>query len=793
MRGPTSRATRQRRSRLDVAAWAVLVAAIAMFTVGVWTSTSDGVRLFLDLVVYNTAHIAGAVLCWQTTAGERREVLAWRCIAAGLAMSVSANVYYTLVITPAADPPYPSWADVLYIAYYPWVYAGVVLLARARVRHFHPSMWLDGIVGGLGAAAIALATALGPLLHVSDGRLDAVLTNLAYPVADLLLLALLFGTHAVLGLRADRALLWLGGGLTLTMAADTAFLLQDSAGTYTEGGVLDLTWLLSVVLTAAGAHSRRRPPATLRDGEGDGAARINWRVLAVPGAANAASLVLLAVGWGHGLPLTAGVCAAGCALVAAGRAILTFYEIRDLPEARRQARTDELTGLANRRALYDRCDHLLASPQGGPMALLLLDLDGFKEVNDSLGHHAGDQLLTMVGQRLCPALPAGDLLVRLGGDEFAAVLANADLDRALVVATALREHLGAPFTVDTVSLHVRASIGVATGPVPAATRSELLRCADVAMYQAKTAADGEVAVFVHDPGTATGGRLRTMEELRIALTEGQLTVHLQPQIDLATGRVVGAEALVRWEHPRRGLLPPAAFLDHVDHAGLQRLLADTVLDLSLAAAARWWSGGTHVPVSVNLAPANVTDLELPAKLTAAAALHPLPLSALTVELTEHTLMNDPGRARQVLLQLRELGIGVSIDDYGTGYSSLAYLRHLPADELKLDRAFTAELDSDPHAAAIVRHTVALAHDLGMRLVAEGIETLEVSHALAALGCDIGQGYHIARPMPAEDFLTWLQHRTFNITADQQSTTHSSGHRHPHRASGPDIGPLRELT
>ena len=395
------------------------------------------------------------------------------------------------------------------------------------------------------------------------------------------------------------------------------------------------------------------------------------------------------------------MCAVGCSLAAAVRAVLTFHEIRDLPEARRQARTGELTGLANRRALYDRCDQLLAEPRGDPMALLLLDLDGFKEINDSLGHHAGDQLLAMVGQRLTPALRPGDLLVRLGGDEFAALLPGADLDQALALATSLQEHLAAPFTVDTVSLHVRGSMGLATGPVPAATRSELLRCADVAMYQAKTAADGEVAVFVPDPGTATGERLRMMEEIRVGLDAGQLIVHLQPQIDLATGRPVGAEALVRWQHPRRGLLLPAAFLDHIDRAGLQRQLADSVLDLSLAAASRWWNGGIRVPVSVNLSPANVTDLELPGKLVAAAARHALPLRALTVELTEHTLMKDPGRARAVLMQLRELGVGISIDDYGTGYSSLAYLRHLPADELKLDRAFTADLDTDPRAAAIV--------------------------------------------------------------------------------------------
>jgi diguanylate cyclase len=331
----------------------------------------------------------------------------------------------------------------------------------------------------------------------------------------------------------------------------------------------------------------------------------------------------------------------------------------------------------------------------------------------------------------------------------------------LTVATAVHDHLAAPFTIDTVSLHVRGSIGVATGPVPAATRSELLRCADVAMYQAKSTGDGDhgaVAVFVPDPGTATGDRLRTTEDLRAALTDGQLLVHLQPQVDLATGTPVGAEALVRWQHPTRGLLYPGAFLEHIERAGLQRQLADTVLDLSLAAAARWWHDGIHVPVSVNLSAANISDLQLPAKLAAAALRHGVPLSMLTVELTEHTLMNDPGRARAVLLQLRAAGVGVSIDDYGTGYSSLAYLRDLPVDELKLDRAFTADLRTGPNAVAIVRHTVALAHDLGLRLVAEGIETADVADVLTTLGCDVGQGYHLARPMPASDLHTWLAER-----------------------------------
>jgi diguanylate cyclase (GGDEF)-like protein len=772
-------ASTRRPDRLARLLWAALATSVAVFVVGVLTRTPGVPSVFYDLGIYNTVYAAAAALCWRAAAGARVELLAWRCVAAAMAINVAGNLYFTLVLSRAEDPPYPSLADAFYVGYYPLLYVAVVLLARARVRAFHTSMWLDGVVGGLGAAGIALATVLGPALHLSDGRMAVVMVNLAYPLADLLLLVLLFGTCAVLGLRADRTLLWMGAGLVLTLSADLGYLVQDSAGTYTEGGALDLLWLLATAATAAGAHSRSQvtaehsaDPSAAEPGTGRDASRIGWRVLAVPGVANAASLILLTVGWGDRLPLAAGICAAGCAIAAAARTVFTFHEIRDLPEARRQARTDELTGLANRRALYDQCDRLLDSPsRSAPVALLLLDLDGFKEINDSLGHHAGDQLLAMVGQRLTPALRPADVLARLGGDEFAALLPHTDVDGALAVAAALQEHLAAPFTVEGVSLHVRGSIGIATGPVPAATRSELLRCADVAMYQAKTTSDGDrgaIAVFAPDPGTPTGDRLRTTEELRVALTDGQLLVHLQPQVDLATGIPVGAEALVRWQHPTRGLLYPGAFLDHVDRAGLQRQLADTVLDLALAAAAGWWHDGIQVPVSVNLSPANVTDLQLPAKLEAVAAQHGVPLSALTVELTEHTLLNDPDRARTVLLELRSAGVGVSIDDYGTGYSSLAYLRHLPADELKLDRAFTADLDTDPNAVAIIRHTVALAHDLGLGVVAEGIETAHVADVLTTLGCDTGQGYHLARPMPAADFSSWLAGRRPRADAHRTS-------------------------
>ncbi|MGY1624070.1 putative bifunctional diguanylate cyclase/phosphodiesterase [Geodermatophilus sp. SYSU D00965] len=358
-----------------------------------------------------------------------------------------------------------------------------------------------------------------------------------------------------------------------------------------------------------------------------------------------------------------------------------------------------------------------------------------------------------MGPRLRGGLRPDDVLTRLGGDEFAVLLSGTDEERAQRTAVRLRELLLQPFTVEGIRLHAGVSIGVATAPRPAGTVEELLRCADVAMYAAKSSRTG-VRVHVPDPDGGGSDRLRTMEDLRTALETGELEVHLQPQVDLVDGRVIGAEALVRWRHPRRGLLNPADLLPAAEQAGLLRPLTDRVLDLALAAAARWWP--EHgVPVSVNLSAANVSDLDLPWKVEAALARHGLPAAALTLELVEDTLMADPERGRLVLGELRRLGARTSIDHYGTGYSSLAYLRHLPADELELDRSLTVDCDRDPRAAAIVRHTVALAHDLGLRLVAEGVEDEPTGAVLRDLGCDVAQGYAVARPMPVADFLRWL--------------------------------------
>jgi len=429
------------------------------------------------------------------------------------------------------------------------------------------------------------------------------------------------------------------------------------------------------------------------------------------------------------------------------------------------ADTDALTGLASRgalaAALAGRAAVSAAATEPGgrsPTTLLLVDLDNFKDVNEALGHECGDRLLTAVGNRLRGVLRAEQMLARLGSDEFAVLLPGAGAEEAAQIAEQLRAALHAPFDVSGSRLHVAASIGIATAPGSAAADAagDLLRQADVALHQAQRTRTGQA--LYDRSGDHGGERLRRTGELRQAVARGDIEVYLQPQIDLRTGVIVGAEALARWRHPHDGVLLPAAFLPLAEHTGLARPMAALVLERALAACASWWGPGRRIPVSVNLGADDLRDEALPGQVSAALQRYGLPAEALRVEITEQTLLTDPAAVADLLSRWRADGVSVSIDDFGTGYSSLAYLSRLPVDEVKLDRTFVADL-ARPATETIVQHTVAMAHGLGARVVAEGIEDRPTARRLATLGCDVGQGLTFGAALALPAFLDRLTPRS----------------------------------
>ena len=415
---------------------------------------------------------------------------------------------------------------------------------------------------------------------------------------------------------------------------------------------------------------------------------------------------------------------------------------------RHQALHDALTGLPNRALLHRRADRDLRGED--PAAMLLIDLDRFKEVNDTLGHDYGDALLVEVSERLGAALRREDTLARLGGDEFAVLVAGAP-DRAAVidVATRLQDALRRPFALRGVAVELEASIGVALYPEHGTSIGRLLQRADVAMYDAKRGRRG-VATYTAERDPYSADRLGLLAELRAAIERDELILHYQPKVSLETGELVGVEALVRWQHPVRGLLFPDAFIPLAERTGAVADLTRWVVDRALAECR-----ALDLQVAVNLAAANIVDVTLPEAIGAALERHGVPADRLVCEISEHTVMADPVRATAVLGGLRDLGVGLSLDDFGTGHSSLSYLKRLPLDEVKIDRSFVAGMADDENDTVIVRSTIDLARNLGLSVVAEGVETAEIMDALAALRCDVAQGYHISRPLPAEALDAWL--------------------------------------
>ncbi len=447
---------------------------------------------------------------------------------------------------------------------------------------------------------------------------------------------------------------------------------------------------------------------------------------------------------------------AGVAVLALFVSTVLISLFRRLRQRQHEALHDPLTGLANRRALSVAGDDMRRRRGGEQAALVLLDLDRFKAVNDTMGHAAGDALLQQVGQALTASVRSSDLVIRLGGDEFAVLLRNIDgRAAAMSVATDVLAELGQRrFLVQGVSLEVEASAGVALLPDDAPDVEGLLQRSDVAMYEAKRRRVGACPYDSSLDGNDLA-TLRLLAGLRQAIEDGQLVLHYQPKARLPCGTVLGVEALVRWQHPDLGLLPPADFLVAAEQTGLIHPLTDWVLRQACQQAAEWSRRGQPLSVAVNISPRSLLGAHLPERIRRVLHETGLPATSLEVEITETAITGDPAAAQAVLQRLRAMGVTVSLDDFGTGYTSMTSLRTLPVQILKIDRSFVTEMLDGDRDAAITESLITLAHRLGMGVVAEGVETAAVWERLAAMGCDWVQGYVLARPMPAPDVLPWL--------------------------------------
>jgi diguanylate cyclase len=478
-------------------------------------------------------------------------------------------------------------------------------------------------------------------------------------------------------------------------------------------------------------------------------------------------------------------------LAALVRTGLTFREVRSLPETRRQAKTDDLTELGNRRFLYERLEEQISASEsaGGRFGFLMIDLNRFKELNDTLGHEAGDLLLEQIGPRIRRSVRRGDTVARVGGDEFAVLLPDeGGIGQAVATANRIRSALEEPFLLRGIAVHVGASAGVAVYPDHGVTRSDLLRHSDIALSQAKTDGTG-CEVYSADRDGHSIDKLALMGELHRPSQAGEIVAFFQPQAELATGRVTGIEALVRWQHPARSLLAPHEFLPLGEQTGLMPELTLRVLDIAVEQAAAWNRSGRQLRVAVNLSATNLLDLQLPADVSSALIRHGLAPERLQLEITEDTVMSDPVRAQQVLAELKVLGVGISLDDFGTGFSSLAYLKRLAVDELKIDKSFVLHMSEASDDAVIVQSTIELGRNLGLGVVAEGVEDRESWDRLAEFGCDIAQGYFLSRPVPAHDFTAWLAGWDQHVLAAPESPA-PAAHPHTRRSGGqlPGLSP-----
>jgi diguanylate cyclase (GGDEF)-like protein len=695
--------------------------------------------------------------------------LPWYAMAVGQLCFVLGDFIW-LVYEQLGEAPFPSIADVFYLAGYPFLGAAFLLFIRRRVAGGDRAGLLDAAILTTSAAILAWVFLMQPYTVGSDLSTLELAISVAYPITDVLVIGVAIGLLTTPGART-QAFRLLTVSLVLLLLADVVYALQNLEGTYVAGSVLDGVWLLAYITW--GAAALHPSMSSLSEPHPVAVTWLGPIRLVFLAAAMLTGPLLLTLGrsdQAFGAWVVAGGSALLSLLVLARLAGLVRVLARDVAQRRIleeqlsfQAFHDPLTGLANRRLFVERVEAAMRGRSsdgrssggrltGGSIAVLFLDLDDFKTVNDSLGHAAGDELLSVVGARIRGGLRAADTAARLGGDEFGILLQGIpDIPFAAAVAERLLSTLETPLTILGTETFVKASIGIAVDSPTMNTADDLLRDADVAMYQAKALGKGRHQLFAPSMHAEVLDRLQLKDELASAIDNGELRLAYQPLVALDSGDVRGFEALLRWEHPRRGTLAPAAFVPLAEESGLIVAIGRWVADEACRQAARWLElfPGRPLTMSINLSPRQFQQTGLADDLRATLERHRLPPEALVLEITEGTLAEDPESTIASLAAVRSLGVRLAIDDFGTGYSSLSYLRRFPVDILKIDRSFVANLSGEPEDAALARVIVTVGHTLGLQTVAEGIERPEQLAVLRELGCDLGQGFLLARPTDAE--------------------------------------------
>ena len=760
-------------------AWVVSIATVtaiglAAWLIGGWGGQST-VRVVdvVGLLGFALFSAICAVLAARSAQGRQR--IAWICLTIGLVGWVAGDAlsgYYELVLE--REIPFPSLADAGYLMFPVGACLALVLFPTGYSRQSRARLVLDGLIITCAFFEVSWLLVLQDVYEAGGETALALAVSLAYPVSDIVVVtvALLVLGRAQTRHRVTLSLLLIGN--VLNALSDSAYVFVAANEAHVSVNLIDVGWVAALLaLGGAALVSRQAPHADDHSAEVPSQASL-W--LPYPPLALAVLVCLLTFMPSPGLGPILVTSVLLVFLVLARQYIVVGQNRRLLALVADQALRDPLTGLANRVLFNDRLTHAMQLHQRDQqsVAVMSLDLDDFKLVNDSLGHPAGDALLVLAAERILGCVRTGDTVARLGGDEFAVVM-EGRADHARLVAHRVLKAFDRPLPVEGHDLLLRPSVGLAvmTADGPEISADVLLKQADIAMYSAKRSRTGGVHTFTPDMhliGPSELGLARELSEsaaregavavrllgqLRHAIDNLGLTVVYQPKFDLRDGKIVGVEALVRWPHPERGLLGPDHFLPLVREHGLMHSVTELVLAQALDDAAHWHSKGVGVPIAVNVFAPSLGDLDLPNRIVRALTDRDLTPDVLTIEITEDLLLDNMDRTRMVLDSLREHGMRVAIDDFGSGYSALWYLRDLPIDEVKLDRDFIAPILVDPRAAAIVEAVLDLAHLLGVATVAEGIENEATAARLREYGCQVAQGYYFSPPLTASELLELL--------------------------------------